>query len=1218
MWRAVSSEAAGGSSSGGGGGISDTVTPAWVWVDVGIAWAIAPAAGGSLQLSLWRSIAPSWLCVTGALVFGLRAEEVALDGDAADGALLLFAALAVCGVAVLAVGYQILWEQARDAGVLVALEERMSLEDHKRRQTSFSELLLRHLVTEPSLQVLEAGVRELFKDSRIFAMHSDALEQIQDGVDLLTEYGDKALRRLKSGASELPSPVLEKVDMEEILDACLRTTAYLAVSRDHHKVQLDLRVAADVDKVVKTYSLWLSQMTRACLLHALHPDEKESVILRVSYTRPGWMRVGIEALWRVAAPANGNGDGYDRGAEPRQEERRTLSGWDRDMPEGAWWVRAAALSLGGEADYDRSKDREGFHELWFTIPAENVPGDELQTDGGCTPAAAAINDGHGTVGSSSAGADATGAASVSAAQALFDDNNNGSDGEDRRAQGRKDQAEPLPRGGRRESLQAAEEAAAATGAGRAARRASRRESAMATALAPLPETAGGAAGAGALEGAVALPRPGGWAGSVVSPPLSGSPLGLPPVRHLPSPLPAIRDIEGSPRSVDDGQRTQVTAFETDDTEKSGGPSAGRGSAGRIGTATVSLGRGYRSSLGGTLVSSGGGGSANSHAERSSSMSARHGVTANVPVLHGIRVSQVESIDGLDCGGGRGESNGRPASAPGPARTTDSLPARSQHASVFPPLATENGAGNGAADNKGGLSRSAPNSPKGLGRLSGTVKRLLGTKDGLAQLRESLHDDDDNDTGNSSGKAIAAANAVLAAMGASGGQPPTMMKAESVATVAGQRAAGVAAARLSGTVVTRKRPSSAPSPVVVSKKSSVFGGLVQTLVESNSMSWLGTTKLGSTQESQKHDEERSQDTEGKEEQGLEILLVDPSGLVRWVVPRLKERQFSVTVAHSAEEAMEMIQEGSFRVAVVDLHMPRMAGTEFCRRVRAEEIEHAAAVRSHRRTESGTPGEEGGGSNDDDKDDNDDDDDGDDDGAEEDGAVDRSIKLLLHTTSAGSVRSDELEDFLEEGLVEEYVPHPLDVSTLFDFLKLFDEEDDQYGTRKMSSLLGVGEGSTSIAILGRLSSKLSTRGSPLTAGTGALGGGREGQAAGADSHLGRGFVGRVLGIRPAPPPPSVEDIGSTFFAVKGRSREAHAAVSSNSRAGAGGVDGRGGGGGRDGNDLRPKHQNDRNSTRRTRVVAGTVGGREHTRKLAGPWRPGTAAVSPGLGPAEERGG
>lgn len=79
LWRSISSEAdiasGGGGSSGGGGGGGEA-TPAWVWVDVGIAWAIAPVAGASLQLSLWGSIVPSWLCVTFALAHGLRAEEV--------------------------------------------------------------------------------------------------------------------------------------------------------------------------------------------------------------------------------------------------------------------------------------------------------------------------------------------------------------------------------------------------------------------------------------------------------------------------------------------------------------------------------------------------------------------------------------------------------------------------------------------------------------------------------------------------------------------------------------------------------------------------------------------------------------------------------------------------------------------------------------------------------------------------------------------------------------------------------------------------------------------------------------------------------------------------------------------------------------------------------------------------------------------------------------
>lgn len=52
-------------------------------------------------------------------------------------------------------------------------------------------------VAEPSLQVLGAGVKELFSDARIFVMHSDALEQIQDGVSILVEHGEAALSRLR-------------------------------------------------------------------------------------------------------------------------------------------------------------------------------------------------------------------------------------------------------------------------------------------------------------------------------------------------------------------------------------------------------------------------------------------------------------------------------------------------------------------------------------------------------------------------------------------------------------------------------------------------------------------------------------------------------------------------------------------------------------------------------------------------------------------------------------------------------------------------------------------------------------------------------------------------------------------------------------------------------------------------------------------------------------
>lgn len=70
-------------------------------------------------------------------------------------------------------------------------------------------------------------------------------------------------------------------------------------------------------------------MTRACLIHALHPDEDDSVILRVSYAKPGLMRVGIEAVWRVAGSRAGGDDGA---SADQREAPRVLSGWDRDMP----------------------------------------------------------------------------------------------------------------------------------------------------------------------------------------------------------------------------------------------------------------------------------------------------------------------------------------------------------------------------------------------------------------------------------------------------------------------------------------------------------------------------------------------------------------------------------------------------------------------------------------------------------------------------------------------------------------------------------------------------------------------------------------------------------------------------------------------------------------------------------------------------------------------
>lgn len=67
------------------------------------------------------------------------------------------------------------------------------------------------------------------------------------------------------------------------------------------------------------------------------------------------MRVGIEALWRVAAAgpkgSGGAGSGGSTAAAaappPHQEGRRTLSGWDRDMPEVRRWKSRRAVLHGG-------------------------------------------------------------------------------------------------------------------------------------------------------------------------------------------------------------------------------------------------------------------------------------------------------------------------------------------------------------------------------------------------------------------------------------------------------------------------------------------------------------------------------------------------------------------------------------------------------------------------------------------------------------------------------------------------------------------------------------------------------------------------------------------------------------------------------------------------------------------------------------------------------
>ncbi|CAN0476117.1 unnamed protein product, partial [Ectocarpus sp. 12 AP-2014] len=225
----------------------------------------------------------------------------------------------------------------------------------------------------------------------------------------------------------------------------------------------------------------------------------------------------------------------------QREAPRVLSGWDRDMPAAAWWVRAAALALGGEADYDRSRDRDGFHELWFTIPAENVPDDddlELETPASArekatAAAAAAASGGEG----SPAELPDTGASSVLSTR-------------DGSASGRKcsyrlREIDKLGGGVSSTTAGADEERG---GLDMTAPRAARRESSRKPTLEPLSSAhKTGAAGAGAA----ALPRPGAMAASPTfvnpSPRLSSSAPsslhGLPAAKKRGTILPAIQDTE---------------------------------------------------------------------------------------------------------------------------------------------------------------------------------------------------------------------------------------------------------------------------------------------------------------------------------------------------------------------------------------------------------------------------------------------------------------------------------------------------------------------------------------------------------------------------------------------------------------------------------------------------------------------------------------------------
>lgn len=87
---------------------------------------------------------------------------------------------------------------------------------------------------------------------------------------------------------------------------------------------------------------------------------------------------------------------------------------------------------------------------------------------------------------------------------------------------------------------------------------------------------------------------------------------------------------------------------------------------------------------------------------------------------------------------------------------------------------------------------------------------------------------------------------------------------------------------------------------------------------------------------------------------------------------------------------MVLSGKYRVAVVDLHMPGMSGMEFCRHVRAQQGVGAnrgswlGGGAGKRGSLSGAGGALGAA-----------------------GLSADSTKLLMHSTAAGTVKSDQLE-------------------------------------------------------------------------------------------------------------------------------------------------------------------------------------------------------------------
>ena len=69
-------------------------------------------------------------------------------------------------------------------------------------------------------------------------------------------------------------------------------------------------------------------------------------------------------------------------------------------------------------------------------------------------------------------------------------------------------------------------------------------------------------------------------------------------------------------------------------------------------------------------------------------------------------------------------------------------------------------------------------------------------------------------------------------------------------------------------------------------------------------------------------------------GAEILIVDDEvEFAETFAERLELRGFTAHIAHSGEQALQIVGEGRAKIMVLDLKMPGMDGLEVLRRVKA---------------------------------------------------------------------------------------------------------------------------------------------------------------------------------------------------------------------------------------------------------------------------------------------